>query len=376
MKVLLVTTSYPDFPGSQRGIFIRKLCLELLKNGLDVLVLTPRILSQSTYFEDDSGIKVYRFWFPSNNKQLNQMDSVPMIPMAIYMVSALFKALHLIVKYKPDVIHGNWIVPTGLIAAIAGRILRVPVLNTAHGMDLRISERQPIRALFDLAVKLSNKTIVVSPSMKSRKSLQNAEVIPMGVDEAFFQLNPKRNTKTVVFTRSLEAVYDVETLILSIPSVIKTIPDARFIIAGSGSQEARLKDLAQELGASDNIHFLGLVPSDQIPGLMEQASVYVSPAIADGTSPALLEAIAAGLIPVVSDIDANRPLVREGEDGFLFKPRDAENLAGKLIQALSGAIPISALEKKSRDMRGSISWGTIAKEFIANYNQLTMENNR
>jgi glycosyltransferase involved in cell wall biosynthesis len=376
MKVLLVTTSYPDFPGSQRGIFIRKLCLELLKNGLDVLVLTPRILSQSACFEDDSGIKVYRFWFPSNNKQLNQMDSVPMIPMAIYMVSALFKALHLIVKYKPDVIHGNWIVPTGLIAAIAGRILRVPVLNTAHGMDLRISERQPIRALFDLAVKLSNKTIVVSPSMKSRKSLQNAEVIPMGVDEAFFQLNLKRNTKTVVFARSLEAVYDVETLILSIPSVIKTIPDARFIIAGSGSQEARLKDLAQELGASDNIHFLGLVPSDQIPGLMEQASVYVSPAIADGTSPALLEAIAAGLIPVVSDIDANRPLVREGEDGFLFKPRDAEDLAGKIIQALSGAIPISALEKKSRDMRGSISWGTIAKGFIANYNQLAMENNR
>jgi len=123
MKVLLVTTSYPDFPGSQRGIFIRKLCLELLKNGLDVLVLTPRILSQSAYFEDDSGIKVYRFWFPSNNKQLNQMDSIPMIPMVIYMASGLFKALHLIVKYKPDVIHGNWIVPTGLIAAASFAIL-------------------------------------------------------------------------------------------------------------------------------------------------------------------------------------------------------------------------------------------------------------
>ena len=131
--------------------------------------------------------------------------------MIIYMVSGLFKALRLIVKYKPDVIHGNWIVPTGLIAALAGRVLRVPVLNTAHGMDLRISEKQPIRALFDLAVKLSNKTLVVSPSMKSRKSLQHAEVIPMGVDEIFFQLSSGRKSKTVVYTRSLEPIYDVET---------------------------------------------------------------------------------------------------------------------------------------------------------------------
>ena len=36
MKVLLITTSYPDIQGSQRGIFIRKLCLELIKNGLEV----------------------------------------------------------------------------------------------------------------------------------------------------------------------------------------------------------------------------------------------------------------------------------------------------------------------------------------------------
>src|SRR5271157_4245339 len=77
MKVLLVTTSYPDFSGSQRGIFIRQLCLELIKNELEVVVLTPKILKDSAYFEEDGGIKVYRFWFPSSNKQLNQMDSIP-----------------------------------------------------------------------------------------------------------------------------------------------------------------------------------------------------------------------------------------------------------------------------------------------------------
>jgi glycosyltransferase involved in cell wall biosynthesis len=375
MKVLLVTTSYPDFPGSQRGIFIRKLCIELIKNGLEVVVLTPKILSQSAYFEDDSGIKVYRFWFPSNNKQLNQMDSIRVIPMIIYMLSGLFKALRLILKYKPDVIHGNWIVPTGLIAAVAGRILRVPVLNTAHGLDMRISERQPIRALFDLAVRLSHKTVVVSPSMKGRETLRNTEVIPMGVDDMFFRIHPGRETKTIVYTRSLEPVYDTETLIRCVPFVIKIIPDAKIVIAGTGSQEARLKALTQEIGATAHIHFLGLVPSDQIPALMEQASVYVSPAIADGTSPALLEAIAARLTPVVTDIDANRSLVSDGKDGFLFRPSDAEDLAGKIIKALSGTIPMSVLDEKSQVMKRSISWNSIARGFINSYHQLVMEKN-
>src|SRR5208337_1458002 len=156
--------------------------LELIKNELEVVVLTPKILKDSAYFEEDGGIKVYRFWFPSSNKQLNQMDSIPVIPMAIYMVSGLIKALRLISTHKPDVIHGNWIVPTGLIAAIAGRLTHIPVINTAHGLDLRISEKQPVRALFDLAVKLSGKTIVVSSSMRSRKILTDSEIIPMGVD--------------------------------------------------------------------------------------------------------------------------------------------------------------------------------------------------
>jgi glycosyltransferase involved in cell wall biosynthesis len=374
MKVLLVTTSYPDFTGSQRGNFIRKLCIHLRQTGLDVLVLTPRILQKSAWFEEDSGVKIYRFWFPSNNKQLNQMDSIPVIPMVAYMISGLIKALRLISTHKPDVIHGNWVVPTGLIAAIAGRMTGIPVLNTAHGMDIRISERKPVSYLFDLAVKLSSKTIIVSPSMRSRKILRDAPVIPMGVDDLFFDISPVRDTKTVVYTRSLEPVYDVETLIRSVPIVTEIIPDARFIIAGTGSLEAHLKAVAGETDSKGSITFLGHVLSEKIPELMKHASVFVSTAIADGTSPALLEAIAAGLTPVVTDIDANRPLVMDGKDGFLFKPRDAQDLAIKIIQALSGAIPLAVLEQKSREMNTSISWGSIAKGFITSYNQLVMEN--
>ena len=200
------------------------------------------------------------------------------------------------------------------------------------------------------------------------------EVIPMGVDEEFFGIHPGRNSRTIVYTRSLEPVYDAETLVRSVPLLAGSVPGARVIVAGTGSLEGQLKDLARQIGAEANMEFLGHVPSDEIPSLLRQAAVYVSTAVADGTSPALLEAIAAGLTPVVTDIDANRSLVINEKDGFLFKPRDVKNLAEKIIQALSGAIPHDVLEQKSRQMNTSISWSSIAKGFIAAYNQLVMEN--
>jgi glycosyltransferase involved in cell wall biosynthesis len=372
MKVLMITTSYPDHPGSQRGIFIRKLCLHLKNSGLDVAVLTPKILAGSPFFEDDMGIAVHRFWFPSGNRPLNQRENIPVISMTVYMVSGLIKAFRLISSYKPDVIHGNWIVPTGLIAAIAGCICRIPVLNTARGMDMRISERQPIRALFNLAVRLSDKVTVVSPSMRIRKVLELAEITPTGVDESFFDLHPDRGKKTVIYTRSLEPVYDVETLIRSIPFVLEKVPDVQFLIAGTGSQETHIKNLARELGVENHTTFLGFVPSEQILLLMEKASVFVSPAVADGTSIALLEAIASGLTPVVSDIEANRSLVIDSRDGFLFSPKDHEELALKITRAFSGEISIKVLEQKRKEFRDQIAWSSVVGRFISSYAQIAV----
>ncbi|MGC9324087.1 MAG: glycosyltransferase [Desulfomonilia bacterium] len=370
MKVLVVTTSYPDFPGSTRGIFIRKLCIELIRHGIEVVVVTPRIFTQSPLFEQDEGIRIHRFRFPSRDRPLNQLEGIPLLPMIIYMISGFMKTLHCILSEKPDVIHGNWILPTGLIAAVAGRIMKVPVLNTARGMDLRVSEAFPLRILFDWAVTLSTDLSVVSASMKNRRGLEDARVIPSGADDAFFSILPDRTAQTVLYTRSLEAVYDVKTLIQSIPLVCERVPEARFLIAGTGSQEQELKDLATELGLGSQVEFLGLVSTERILSLMSGSSVYVSSAIADGTSIALLEAIAAGLIPVVTDIEPNRSLVEQKKDGYLFVPGNEQDLADKIVQALTEGVPEPVLEQKRSDFKEIIRWSSVANRFISSYNRL------
>ncbi|MEN6475454.1 MAG: glycosyltransferase [Syntrophaceae bacterium] len=367
MKVLIITNSYPDNIDSYRGIFIRKLGLELIRQGLDVVVLTPRVLRDSPRLENDGGIRVHRFWYPSGGKPLGQSGAIPIIPMMVYMLSGLCKAISAIRSEHPDVIHGNWIVPTGLIAALAGRLMGVPVVNSAHGMDVRISARFPVGLLFDLAVRLSSRVTVVSEAMKSRPGLRQADTIPCGVDELFFAVHPASEKNRIVSTRSLEPIYNLATLIRAVPLVLERIPDAKFTIIGDGSQDGLLKNLAADLGVTASIEFIGRLENTEIPGHMSRAKVYVSTSLADGTSISLLEAMAAGLIPVVSDIDANRPWITHGEDGFFFPAGDSQALAEQIVQAMRGHIAAAALENKQALMKQTIAWPHIAERYINHY---------
>ncbi len=371
MRVLMVTTSYPDHPGSQRGIFIRELCLGLGDRGVEVMVLTPRVLAASPLLEDDHGIVVRRFRYPSGDRQLNQMDSIPVFAMAVYMTSGFIGAIGAIRAFRPDVIHGNWIVPTGLIASLAGFVTGLPVINTARGMDTRVRHNRLVRILFTLAVRLSDRLTVVSDAMRSIPGLTDAEVISSGIDPVFFDIQPNPSSKAVLFSRSLEPVYDAATLIRSVPLVLEKAADAQFTIAGSGTQDERLRSLAHDLGIEDRVTFLGHVPHREIPSLASRSRVFVSTALADGTSVALLEAMAAGLVPVVTDIEANRALVTHGHDGYLFRPGDGQDLAAYILKALSGEISAPVLLQKKESLRERVPWSIVADRYVRSYNRLT-----
>jgi L-malate glycosyltransferase len=363
VKVLMISNGYPDYPGSYRGIFIKKLCLALKKEGVEIVVLCPKVFKTSQKFEIDEGIPVYRFWYPSGEKPLGQSGKIPIFAMIVYMISGLFAAIRLIIKEKPDIIHGHWIVPTGFIAAIAGKLTGRSVVNTAHGMDVRLSGKFPVSLLFKIAVFLSEGITVVADYMTNNIILKNALIIPCGIDDRFFETKADSMSKIVISTRSFEPIYDVGTLIRAIPLVLEKVPEARFIIIGDGSLRKHLENLALEFGVSDKINFTGLMDNREIPSYMEKAKVYVSTSLADGTSVSLLEALATGLIPVVSDIEANKMFVSENG---LFKKGDNRNLANAIMNALIS----SDSSNINRKIDENVSWPVIARKYIKQYNQI------
>ena len=121
----------------------------------------------------------------------------------------------------------------------------------------------------------------------------------------------------IVSARGLDALYHTDDVVRAVAILRDRGVDCVFDVAGRGSEEEALKRLVRELGVADRVTFHGHVPERRAEELIASADVYASVADSDGVSIALLEAMALGSIPLLSDIRANRLWVRDGENGLL-----------------------------------------------------------
>jgi glycosyltransferase involved in cell wall biosynthesis len=88
---------------------------------------------------------------------------------------------------------------------------------------------------------------------------------------------------------------------LTIEALTK-LPDVNFLIAGGGTEEANLKALAQRLGVADRVHFLGMVPHEELASLCSAADISVLASAREGWANVLLESMACGTPVVATDI--------------------------------------------------------------------------
>lgn len=177
--------------------------------------------------------------------------------------------------------------------------------------------------------------------------------------------------RMVLFVGRMERQKNVDTLLRAFA---RAEGAAHLVLLGDGVQMEEQKRLAAELGLSGRAHFRGRV--DTVTDHLAAADIFVLPAIAEGMSNALLEAMAAGTLPVVSEVSGNTDLVRDGENGILYQgPRDADALAAALTRAL-GAAPetAAALAARARqDMIDTYSIAAIARRYDTLYGTLCKE---
>jgi glycosyltransferase involved in cell wall biosynthesis len=130
--------------------------------------------------------------------------------------------------------------------------------------------------------------------------------------------------------------------------VLKEEPKTRFLIAGDGPERDHLEKEATKLNVNSAVQFLGRVPHEEMPNLLTQADIYVSTSLYDGTSVSLLEAMACGAFPVVTDILPNREWILDGENGFLI-PTESETILGKkIVEAIRNDRLLSETSVKNR----------------------------
>ena len=157
------------------------------------------------------------------------------------------------------------------------------------------------------------------------------DVIPNGVDlEKYQSESSAKNKETTIFITTSRLVHKngVDVLIRSLPLLRAT--SYKLLILGSGPEEQNLKNLASELGVADKVDFLGHVEPDEVPSYLLQSTIFARASRSEGLGNSFLEAMAAGLPVIGTNVGGIPDFLRDGETGLFVKVDDPKDLAEKL----------------------------------------------
>jgi N-acetyl-alpha-D-glucosaminyl L-malate synthase BshA len=234
---------------------------------------------------------------------------------------------------------------------------------------------------------LSHADIITSPSRAYacesilKKYKEKVVVIPNGIDLNDFNLrcskdecrkilNLHTNEKIVLFVGGLEPRKAPDILIKAMSKVVKSVPNSKLVIVGSGSMEKMLKNLVRSLGTSEHIRFAGFVKNDEKVLYYRSADVFALPSLYEIFGIVNLEAMACGVPIVASKVGGIPEIVKRGENGLLVPPRDVDALADAIIYLLENEDIRKRMGERAKVMVKAYSWEKIAEKYEEVYKGL------
>ncbi len=259
-----------------------------------------------------------------------------------------FKLKDIINRLKPDIIFPHFIPNYGLLSFIEKINKRIPYFLTIWGSDLLIFPyKNKIKKIITKFILKNSNGIIVDAKFMKEMLIQDFKieekkifVIPFGVKKGFREMGKKKEFKDgkvgIITYRKMEPVYNQEIIIKAL-KCFKDEERKNFYLdwIGYGSLSNKFRELIYSEGLFDIVNFNGYVDEEKLKSLLLEDSIYLSSSFSDGTSVSLLEAMSFGLFPVVSDIKGNREWIVDGINGFLFDPKDKNELYLKLKEAIN-----------------------------------------
>jgi glycosyltransferase involved in cell wall biosynthesis len=168
----------------------------------------------------------------------------------------------------------------------------------------------------------------------ARCTAVEAKIVPNIVALNSFQYRDRVPFRPrLLSTRHLEKLYDVETVLRAFRGIQQVHPDATLQIAGTGTQENYLQDLATRWDLR-HVRFLGHVPYQNLPAVYDQCDILLNASRADNFPGSLLEAAAAGLVVISSNVGGIPYIFEHGTNSLLVAPGDSEGLASAVLRVL------------------------------------------
>lgn len=272
----------------------------------------------------------------------------------------------IIPQIKPDILHAHSPALNGLAALRMAKKYNIPLVyecrafwedaavdhGTTHEGSLRYRVTKALEThVFKNADAVTTiceglRTDIISRGVKAEK----ITVIPNAVDIEKFSygeaaepgLLDQLGLADKIVLGFIGSFYAYEGLLLlldALPTILKSQPQVRLLLVGGGPQQKLIKAKVEALGLRDYVILAGRVAHEQVQRYYNLVDIFVYPRLSmrltDLVTPLKpLEAMAQGRLVVASDVGGHHELIRDGENGYLFKAGDPQALAQTVLQAI------------------------------------------
>lgn len=297
MKVAVLTTSYPRFPGDAAGHFVKDAVERLAARGVEIEVVSPQRF-------EHHGI-AYGHGVVGNLRE--RPLRAALLPAMLWNLRRAAAAA----ARDADLVHAHWL-PAGAVALT----LRTPFVVQLWGTDVELARRAP--ALARLVLRRARLVICPSTALaQDARTLgaREVRVIPSGVDLPA-EVGEEAEPPEVLFAGRLSPEKGILQL-------VEAARGMSLVVAGDGPLRGQVPMA------------LGMIPNPELQPLYARAAVVACPSLREGFGVACAEAMAHSRPVVASAVGGLRDLVADGETGILVPPGDVAALRGALEQLLA-----------------------------------------
>jgi 1,2-diacylglycerol 3-alpha-glucosyltransferase len=283
--------------------------------------------------------------------------------------------------------------PSYWIAALIGRLKKIPVVWTAHTIPfkLKLSESRDLidfmtwflgASFIDkIFVSYINEIIVSSEFAQGivrERYERTAKIVPLGINLNLFKLRKSSSIRqkyklarsTIILSvGSLRADKNHEVLIKAFKKVSDTCKDCTLVICGSGPEEEKLKELVKNLGLMKNVIFTGFIKPKDLADYYKAADVFVLPSKLETWGLTVFEALSQKTPPIVSpNVGSAKVLIKENIG--LVTGVEIEDLSKSILLLLKNNSLAREFGKRGyKFVQTKLSWDKYAKECLSIFNE-------
>ena len=294
-------------------------------------------------------------------------SKIPILRTALYYIKSFFA----VKKINPDIVHIQTIY-LSLSGLLIKKFLHKPYVVYGHGSDVYLPWRFK-NIISKPILKNADAVIALTEDMKREvQKIYDREVfvIPNGIDlERFENLSKEdlrseleiKEGKIILFVGTLRPVKGVRYLIEAMKIVTDKNKNKRLFIVGDGEERGYLESLVRNLNIERYVTFVGKVPNEEVPEYMGASDVFVLPSLSEGFPVTVIEAMASGLPIVATDVRGLSEIIKNGENGFLVKPKNSIEIAEKVLLLLEDDELRRRISRNNKEEVKRYSWENIVE---------------